>query len=197
MQTASDPSPSARSLDAQYAQFVNNRFLAMPIAGTLAWCLVGIGGCFLETGPAALLLFGATGSIFYLALGIARLTGEDLLGKQRKGNFFDKLFLSCIFMAWLVFAIAIPFFLMEPSSLPLSVGILAGLMWLPFSVLIRHWVGHFHAISRTVLILICWFWLPEHRFVSIPVVIVATYAITLWVLARRTLPGDAAPDAIS
>jgi hypothetical protein len=31
-------------------------------------------------------------------------------------------------MAWLVFAIAIPFFMIEPTSLPQTVGILAGLM---------------------------------------------------------------------
>lgn len=38
--------------------------------------------------------------------------------------------------------------LIEPTSLPLSVGILAGLMSVPFSGWIEHWVGLFHAYSR-------------------------------------------------
>lgn len=179
------------SLDEQYAQFVNNRFLAMPMAGTIAWCVIGIAGLFLQAQMAALVLFVATGMIFYLALIIARVTGEDLLGKTRKGNFFDKVFLSCIAMAWLVFAIAIPFFLIDPTSLPLSVGILAGLMWLPFSVLIRHWVGLFHALVRTVLIVLCWFAFPEHRFLAVSAVVVAVYLVTIAVLAKRKLPVNA------
>lgn len=40
-------------------------------------------------------------------------------------------------------------FLVEPTSLPMSVGILSGLMWIPFSGLIEHWVGFFHAFART------------------------------------------------
>jgi hypothetical protein len=55
-------------------------------------------------------------------------------------------------MALLVYAIAIPFFLIERTSLPLTVGILTGLMWLPFSGMIQHWVGLFHGIARTGLI---------------------------------------------
>jgi hypothetical protein len=82
---------------------------------------------------------------------VARFTGEDLLGRQRPGNPFDALFMRTVMMAWLVFAIAIPFFRIEPTSLPLTVGILAGLMWLPFGWMIQHWVGTFHAVTRTVL----------------------------------------------
>jgi hypothetical protein len=173
------------TLEEQLHQLANCRFLAMPLAGTLAWIVVGIGGCFLPPDWAGLVLFIATGSIFYLGLLIARFTGEDLLGKTRKNNFFDKIYLSCVFMCLLVFAIAIPFYRIDPTSLPLTVGILTGLMWLPFSVLIRHWVGTFHAVFRTLGIVVLWHLLPEHRFVAIPALIVVTYLFTLYHLARR------------
>lgn len=173
------------SLETQWVQFARSRFLAMPVAGTIAWTVVGIAGLFLRPPVCALVLFGATGSIFYLGLLVARFTGEDLLGKSRPGNLFDRLFLLTIAMACLVFAIAIPFFLVDPTSLPLTVGILTGIMWIPFSGLIRHWVGYFHGIVRTVLIVAAWYLFPTQRFVVIPAIIVAVYLVTIFVLAKR------------
>ncbi len=176
---------SVRSLDEQRAEFARNRFLAMPIAGTIAWTIIGIGGAFLRVELASWVLFIGTGSIFGLGLLVARFTGEDLLGKTRNKNVFDDLFFHTLVMAWLVFSIAIPFFMIEPTSLPLSVGILSGLMWIPFSWIIQHWVGLFHGIVRTVLIVATWYLFPDRRFVVIPAVIVAVYLVTIVVLARR------------
>jgi hypothetical protein len=175
----------SRTLDEQRAEFARNRFLAMPIAGTIAWIVIGIGGAFLPVNLAAWVLFIGTGSIFGIGLGVARLIGEDLLGKTRPANEFDSLFMHNLVMAWLVFAIAIPFFMIEVTSLPLTVGILSGLMWVPFSWMIQHWVGLFHGISRTVLVLASWYAFPERRFVVIPAVIVAIYLVTIVVLAKR------------
>ena len=87
--------------------------------------------------------------------------------------------------ALLVYGIAIPFFLTEPTSLPLSVGILTGLMWVPFSGLIGHWIGLAHGVARTVLVVAAWYSFPDARFVVIPFVIVALYLVTILVLARR------------
>ena len=157
----------------------------MPIAGTIAWAVIGVCGAFLPVGQAAWVLFIATGSIFGLGLVVARLIGEDLLGKSRPANAFDDLFFRTIVMAWLVFAIAIPFFMIEPTSLPLTVGILAGLMWVPFSWMIQHWVGLFHGIGRTVLVVAAWYLFPEHRFVAIPAVIVVIYLVTIAALLKR------------
>jgi uncharacterized protein DUF7010 len=174
-----------RTLDDQRAEFASNGFLAMPIAGTIAWALIGVCGAFLPVNLAAWVLFIGTGSIFGLGLLVARFLGEDLLGKTRPTNEFDGLFFHTIVMAWLVFAIAIPFFIIEPTSLPLTVGILAGLMWVPFSWIIQHWIGLFHGITRTVLIVAAWYLFPGYRFVVIPAVIVGIYLITIYVLATR------------
>jgi hypothetical protein len=104
---------------------------------------------------------------------------------KKSANELDNLFGLSILMASLVWAIAIPFWLAEPTSLPLSVGILAGLMWVPFSWMIRHWVGLFHAIARTVLVLAVWIAFPDRRFVVVPAVIVVIYLVSIVALVRR------------
>jgi len=176
---------AAATLEEQRASFARSPFLAMPIAGTIAWTAIGIAGLILPIRLASWALFIGTGMIFSLGLVVAKFTGEDLLGKQRPGNPFDALFMRGVVMAWLVFAIAIPFFHMDPTSLPLTIGILAGLMWLPFGWIIRHWVGTFHAVTRTVLCLVAWYAFPNHRFVVIPAVIVAIYLVSIAALVRR------------
>lgn len=186
--TNREETTAPRTLDEQRAEFARNRFLAMPIAGTIAWAIVGVAGAFVPTGLAAWILFICTGSIFGLGLAVARFTGEDLMGKHGPKNAFDHLFFLTVLSSWLVFAIAIPFFLVEPTSLPLSVGILSGLMWIPFSWMIQHPVGLWHGISRTVLVLAAWYLFPERRFLAIPAVIVAIYLVTIYLLARRPRP---------
>lgn len=121
-----------RTLEVQRREFAARRFLAMPLAGTVAWLVVAVGGV-LAPRAAWLVLFIATGSIAYLGIGFSKLTGEDFLDKTRPKNAFDSLFFHTVAMSLLVYGIAIPFFMIEPSSLPLSVGILSGLMWLPIS----------------------------------------------------------------
>lgn len=176
---------TALTLDAQRDAFARRRFLAMPLAGLLAWLVVGVIGCFGSQRSALLALFFATGCIAYLGMGLSRLTGENFLDRSRPRNAFDGLFLLTVAMSLLVYAIAIPFFLIEPSSLPLSVGILTGLMWLPISWLTRHWIGLAHGITRTLTIVAAWYLWPEQRVVVIPAVIVALYLVTIIVLERR------------
>ena len=131
------------------------------------------------------LLFIATGSIVYLGMFVSKFTGENFLDKTKPKNTFDTLFLLTAGQAILVYSIAIPFFLVDYSSLPLTVGILTGLMWLPLTWIIDHWVGVFHAISRTIIILILWYLLPQHRFVAIPFAIVIIYILTIVILINR------------
>ncbi len=174
-----------RSLEIQREEFARRRFLAMPLAGTIAWAAVLAGALVLEARWLPILTFVATGSIAYLGIGISRFTGETFIDKARPKNAFDSLFMHSVAMSVLVYAIAIPFFMIEPTSLPLSVGILTGLMWLPFSWIIRHWIGLFHAIARTVLIVAAWYAFPDHRYVAVPLVILGMYAITIAVFEAR------------
>jgi hypothetical protein len=174
-----------RTLDDQRREFGARRFLAMPLAGTIAWIVVGLAGASQSPQVAVWTLFIATGSIAYLGLGLSRLTGENLTDRTKPKNTFDRLFFLTVGMSLLVYAIAIPFFQADYTSLPLTVGILAGLMWLPMSWIIQHWVGVFHAVTRTVLVTAAWYLFPAQRFVVIPAAVVAVYAVTIVVLERR------------
>ena len=177
--------PTKRTLEAQRTEFKNGKFIATPLAGLIAWLLVGISGLTLSVQTTVWVLFIATGSIVYLGIFISKFTGENFLDKQKQKNEFDKLFFFTVAQAVLFYAIAIPFFLIDYTSLPLTVGILTGLMWLPFSWIINHWVGIFHSITRTVVVLALWYLFPEHRFVAIPFAIVLIYIITLIILKNR------------
>lgn len=185
------------TLDEQHQAFLRNRFIAMPIAGTIAWAAIGVAGALLPMRLAAWAIFIGTSMIFYLGIFIARFTGEDLLGKRSRSPFFDRAFFAAIMMAVIVYSIAIPFFLVEPTSLPLSVGILTGLMWMPLSALLQHWVGYFHTIARTVGIVAVWYLFPDMRFVSIPLVIVAVYLVSIFVLEKRWLEANARETLLS
>jgi hypothetical protein len=67
----------------------------------------------------------------------------------------------------------------------MTVGILTGLMWLPFSWIIKHWIGIFHTIIRTILVLALWYLFPENRFIAIPFAIVLVYIFTIAILKDR------------
>lgn len=176
---------TSRSLDEQRDEFSRRRFLAMPLAGAIAWTMVGVAGAFAAPIYAVWVLFIATGSIACLGILLSRYTGESFLDKSRPKNTFDTLFFLAVAMSLLVYAIAIPFFLRDYTSLPLSVGILSGLMWIPLSWIIRHWVGLFHGFCRTVLVLAVWYECPQHRFVAVPIAIVVIYLVTMVVLESR------------
>jgi hypothetical protein len=172
-------------LDEQRREFTQRRGLAMPLAGMVAWSIVGVAGVFLSPVLKVWVLFGATGSILFLGLLFSRFTGENFRDKQRPKNVFDALFLHTVAMAVLVYAIAIPFFQADYTSLPLTVGILSGLMWLPFSWIIGHLVGTIHALARTASVTASWYLFPTLRFVVVPAVIVMIYAVTIVVLEAR------------
>lgn len=177
-----------RTLEGQRIEFINRNFLATPLAGLIAWLIVGISGLILPIKATVWILFIVTGSIAYLGMFISKFTGENFLDKQKPKNEFDKLLLFTVGQAILVYSIAIPFFIVDYSSLPMTVGILTGLMWLPFSWIIKHWVGIFHSVVRTVLVLLLWYAFPEHRFITIPFAIVLIYIVTILILRNRKKP---------
>lgn len=175
-----------RTLEEQKDEFKQSRLLATPIAGLIAWLAVFISGLFFSEVITVWVLFIATGSIVYLGMAISKLTGENFLDKNKPKNTFNTLFFYTVAQAVLVYSIAIPFFNENYTSLPLTVGILTGLMWLPLSWIIDHWVGIFHSLVRTISVLTLWYLYPANRFVFIPLAIVVIYGITIIILYYRT-----------
>ena len=176
---------AVRTLEEQREEFSRRRFLATPISGIIAWTIAGIAGAFLSDFYAVWVLFIATGSIVYMSLFISKFTGENFIDKTKPKNEFDNLFLYTVVQSALVYSIAIPFFLVDHESLPMTIGILTGLMWIPFSWIIKHWVGIFHAVVRIVSIVALWYLLPDFRFTVIPVAIILIYIITIVILENR------------
>ena len=176
-----------RTFEEQKEEFKQRKLLASPIAGLIAWLTVALSGIFFSDQITVWVLFIATGSIVYLAMGISKLTGEDYLDKSKPKNTFDTLFFLTVAQAILVYSIAIPFFIKDYSSLPLTVGILTGLMWMPLTWIIDHWVGLFHSILRTISILVLWYLFPSDRFITIPIAIVIVYILSIIILKNRKL----------
>lgn len=173
------------TLEQYRAEYSNRRFLAMPLSGMLVWLTLAFTGWFLPPYQATLAIFIGTGSILYLGMLLARFTGERITFNKQQKNPFDALFLHCIAMAFLVYALAIPLFMLDYRSLPFSIGVLSGLMWLPMGWIIQHWIGIFHAVARTLLCTLCWVFFPEHSLIMIPLVIVAIYLISIITLERH------------
>jgi len=174
-----------RTLEEQRIEYTKRKLLATPLSGLIIWTIIGVFGIFSSDVVAVWSIFIGTGSIVYLGLFLSKFTGENFLDKNRPKNEFDSLFMFVAAQAILVYAIAIPFFLIDHTSLPMTVGILTGLMWLPISWIIKHWIGIFHTLARTVLILASWYLLPEYRFIAIPFVIVFMYILSIIILLQR------------
>jgi len=174
-----------KSLEQYREEYKQKSLITMPIAGTIVWLLLGITALFIPANQMVLPVYIGTGSIFYLALFISRFTGEKLLVKKEERNPFDSLFLYTLVMSWCAFAIAIPFGIEDHTAVPMAVGIVAGLMWVPISWTLEHNVGVVHTLMRTALILLAWITFPEHSYVLIPFIIVFVYIISLYQLITR------------
>ncbi|MEC9431005.1 MAG: hypothetical protein VX781_16595 [Pseudomonadota bacterium] len=172
-------------LEQQREDFKKNRFIAMPLAGTVVWALLGISAPFVSELTITWLLYIGTGAIFYLGAGLSYLTGERFCAKKAAKNSFDRLFFVGMIMSLMVFAIALPVAAIDHTTVPLSIGILAGLMWMPLSWAIEHWIGYFHTLTRTFGIVAAWYLFPDARVEAISAVIVAVYIVSLITLERR------------
>ncbi|MGQ8365420.1 DUF7010 family protein [Glaciecola sp. 1036] len=173
------------TLEQQREIFKQKRFIAMPIAGTLVWAGIGLVSPFISDFLKVWILYIGTGSIFYIGAALSYITGERFFDKGNAKTSFDGLFYVGMIMSLMVFAIAIPVGTIDHTTIPLSVGILTGLMWMPLSWAIQHWVGYFHTVARTLLVLGAWFLFPEHRYEAISLVIVLIYIVSLVALERR------------
>ena len=176
---------SPLSLEEQREDFKKNRCIAMPLAGTIVWALLGISAPFVSELTITWMLYIGIGAIFYLGAGLSYLTGERFFAKSVAKNSFDRLFFVGMIMSLMVFAIALPVAAIDHTTVPLSIGILAGLMWMPLSWAIEHWIGYFHTLTRTFGIVAAWYLFPDARVEAISAVIVAVYIVSLITLERR------------
>jgi len=164
----------------------------MPVAGAICWACAAILGLFLPADRAAVTLLVCCALITPFSLFIAGLFHEKLVGRA---NELGRLMGRSMLMTNLFWAVAVPFWFADPSSLPLTAGILMGLQWIVLGWIIQHWIGLVHAVLRTALVVTAWCLFPQHRFLVVPAVIVAMYVFSICVLASRSLPES--PAALS
>ena len=168
----------------------SKRSLSLPIAGLIVWCLVGVLGMILTPKAATLALVFATGAIFPLGMGVAKLRGEQLIENT---NPLAKLMFVCVVMVNLLWAVHIPLLMHAPQFVPLSLGIALGLHWMVYSWIIAHPLGYRHAILRTVGLVAVWLAFPAHPVTASAAVVVAAYAVTIVEMSLR--PGMLATSA--
>jgi len=160
------------------------RSLAMPIAGAIYWLALAIVSTQVSERLGLLILLFGSGTIFPIALLIAKITKENVFSPN---NPLAKLMGLSVLMVNLLWALHIPLFLYAPEFLPLSVGIGLGLHWIVYSWIIQHPVGLIHAILRTVLVLLAWFIFPESRLFAIGISIVLVYCLSIWLMSTRKI----------
>jgi len=157
--------------------------MSLPIAGLLVWCVVGVLGMILPPKAATLALVFATGAIFPLAMGIARLRTEQLIENT---NPLARLMFVCVVMVNLLWAVHVPLLMHAPQFVPLSLGVALGLHWMVYSWIIAHPLGYRHAVLRTAGLVAVWFAFPDHPVSASAAVVVAAYAITIAEMRLRT-----------
>ncbi|HEY4340350.1 MAG TPA: hypothetical protein VGM97_10435 [Steroidobacteraceae bacterium] len=167
-----------------------NRSLSLPLAGTAVWVIVAVLGMVLPMRSATLALMFCTGSIFPLAVGIAKVRREELLSNP---NQFAKLMGACVFMVNLLWALNIPLVLRAPQFIPLSVGIGLGLHWVVYSWIIRNPLGYIHASFRTAAVLAAWLLFPGHVVTACAAAVVAAYTLTICQMSTRQIVDSELP----
>ncbi len=161
-----------------------NRSISMPIAGAIIWLAVALLSTqFNERNGILILLFGS-GAIFPIALLVTLIRKEFLLLSY---NPLAKLMASSVLMVNLLWAVHIPLFIYAPTFVPLSLGIGLGLHWIVYSWIIQHPLGLFHAVLRTLLVLLAWFIFPEQRLLVIGLVITGVYCLSIWQMLNRSI----------
>ena len=161
-----------------------NRSVSMPIAGAFVWLVIAILSTQLSEKMGVLILLFASGTIFPIALAISWVRGEVLVSSQ---NPLAKLMGYCVLMVNLLWAVHIPLFMYAPEFVPLSVGIGMGLHWIVYSWIVQHPVGLIHSLLRTLLIVGVWFLFPEQRLLTVSLVIVFVYSISIFQMLTRPI----------
>lgn len=187
-----------KTLEQQLIEFRSKRFLAMPLSGAIIWALIGMSSFVLSPSQQVLATFIGTGSIVYLAMAIARLTGEHIsFQKNTERNWFDSIFLAGVGMSFLVFAISIPLFMENYQALPFALAVQTGLMWLVFGVLAKAPVAYVHTIVRTAACVAAYLTMPQHSFWLQPLIVVLCYGFTIPLLELRYRAQQALPAAVT
>jgi hypothetical protein len=169
------------TLDELRTDFILRRkgCLSLPITGCIVWSLAALASFFVPPAWANVALIVSYFLLIPISIAIARLRGEQVVGS---GNPLFRLASTCRVMVSLLWAVHLPLLFRAPEMFPLSLAIGYGVHWIVFSWTIDHPVGLIHALLRTFLVLIAWYFFPENRVGAVSIAVVVAYLLSVWQL---------------
>lgn len=178
------------SLQELRAHFRATSTSSMPIAGMIAWGLLGIAALGLTPRTSGTLALYIMALIMPLAIAIDRLRGRNFFASGT-ANPLQKLFLTSI----VGIAVTVPLVVIgaqgsaNPTLVVLGMAILAGVIWIQYGWAAGDPVGLRHAVVRAIGCYLAYAFAPEpYRATAICAVVVLAYVYSLTFMRR---PGAA------
>ncbi len=149
----------------------------IPIAGTLYWLALGVCGYFFSLHNWSLIAFITSGTIFPVALQLAKLFRNDFMkDKAATGSLLFPAFASML----LFWPMAIAAFWTEQELVPLILAIGMSIHWPAIGWTYgRNHIFTGHAIVRALAVFLIWLFVPEGRTTLLPFAVAGIYAVTV------------------
>lgn len=149
----------------------------MPIAGMIFWTIVGIAALRLSPNQLAYLVLFGSGMIFPFGVLLDRMTGRTMKLSDTS-NPVMQLFLQSLALVALVW----PFVIFaaqrthDANFIVLGGAILMGIIWIPYGWAADDPVGLQHAIGRSILCYLAYFYAPNpFKATAISIAVVLAY----------------------
>ena len=175
-----------RSLRDLRADYLAGSTTSMPIAGMIAWGLLGVAALRLPPATIGTLALYIMGLIMPLAVGLDRLQGRNFFAGGAT-NPLVKLFLISV----VGIAVTVPVVIIgakgasDPTIVVLGMAILAGVIWIPYGWAAGDPVGMRHAVARAIGCYLAFAYAPEaYRATAICAVVVVAYLYSLTFMKR-------------
>lgn len=177
------------TLDELRADFIRRRkgCLSLPITGCIVWSLAAITSFHAPLAKANLALIVCYFLLVPIAIGIARIRGEQIGGGA--DNPLLRLAAFARLMVTLLWAVHLPLLLLAPTFFSLSIAVGYGIHWIVFSWTVGHPVGLVHAVLRTLLVASAWWLFPDVRVTAVAAAVTVAYMVSVWQLVRLNRHG--------
>jgi hypothetical protein len=149
----------------------------IPLSGAIYWGALGAAGYKLSPGDWSVIAFIFSGSIFPLALLMAKAFGNAFMkDRTAAGDVIAYAFVSML-LFWPI-AIAALWEAVQLVPLILAIGMSQHWPVIGWSYA-RPGLYSAHAVVRAIGAFIIWVWIPDGRFTLIPLWVAATYLVTV------------------
>ncbi|WP_157634637.1 DUF7010 family protein [Spirosoma panaciterrae] len=152
-----------------------NAGISLPVAGAIYWAALAVAGFYLKPNQWTFVAYCTSGLLFPLGLALQKPFKANLMVK----NPLSGLIPYALFSMMLSWGITIPASSIDKSLVPLCLAIGMGIHWPIIGWVYSSKVCQLHALLRTILVVACWYLLPDDRFTILPLVVSALYVLTV------------------